>query len=784
MPLEPGQRLSHYRLIEKIGQGGMGLVFKALDTSLNREVALKVLPDDMASNADRLSRFEREARAVAALNHPGIVTIHSVEQDQGVRFFTMELVEGETLEGLMTPQGLPLTRLLDLALPLIDAVAAAHEHGVIHRDLKPANVMVSREGRVKVLDFGLAKLAAASEDEAGDSSEQTQTLTRLGQVLGTLTYMSPEQAQGKSPDHRSDLFSLGVILYEMATGRRPFTGASRADLVSSLLRDTPSPVSSSRSGLPRRLDEIIGRCLEKDPARRYQSARELHADLAGLASGSTQPTGAVAGAGGAWRRHWKLALAVVLVGSAVVESGLVIWRRPSQRSSEVRPPTIPSAPITSVATQAGRAPARSIAVLPFVNMSAEKETEYFSDGITEELINALAKVKDLKVPARTSVYALSGKDLGIQEIGQRLGVETVLEGSVRRSGDQLRITAQLINVTDGYHMWSERYDRKMADVFAIQDEIAASIVSALELRLSPGETQALAGPPTTDVRAYDYYLRGRQYFHRGGKKNYDFAREMFAKAIEIDPGFARAHAGIADISSFTYMYMNSSPEVLRRAEEASRKALELVPNSAEAHASRGLALSLTNQHEEAERQFEEAIRLDPRLFEPYYFYARDCFTQGKMEKAEMLFRKAAEARPEDFQSRMLRLGVLEALHRPKEELMPVAQEAIQVAQNHLALNPDDVRALYMTGNALVSIGERERGLELAAKALAVDPNDTSILYNVACLYSVARMRDEAVDTLTKAVAAGFNQKSWIEKDADFDFIRDDPRYKALLDSMK
>ncbi|MBI4168422.1 MAG: protein kinase [Acidobacteria bacterium] len=766
MSPEAGQMLSHYRLIDEIGRGGMGVVYRALDTSLDRHVAVKVLPPEVTADTDRLERFRREAKAIAALNHPGIVTIHSVEESGGVHFLTMELVQGRTLDTVIPPAGLPLARFFEVAVQLADAVSAAHERGVVHRDLKPANVMVIEGAAVKVLDFGLAKLRKA-EALSDESTEPTRTVTQEGRLLGTVPYMSPEQIQGRPADHRSDLFALGIILYEMATGKRPFRGESPADVASSILRDTPAGVTDLRAGLPAHLGQVIRRCLEKDPARRYQTAVAVRNELEDLQS--TIASGAAPAVPSRKRRK-----AVVAAGAAaallISVFGYVLW----QRSGGHAPPA---------SGGPGPEAAASIAILPFENMSADKENEYFSDGITEELINALVKVQGLKVPARTSVFALKGKDLSIQEIGRTLGVGTVLEGSVRKSGDRIRITAQLINVADGYHLWSERYDREMKDVFAVQDEISQNIVRALRVTLSPREERAIRGTPTSDTQAYDYYLRGRRVFHLSGRRNWGTAREMFSRAIAIDPGYALAYAGIADTSAFLYMYAESTDENLERSRSASQKALELAPDLAEAHASRGLALSLTRQYEEADREFETAIRLDPKLFEAYYFYARDCWVQGKHDKAAPLFEKAFEVRPEDYQAPILLAGVYVSLGRPVDAQASM-RRALSIIQARLETHPEDVRALYLGAGALVGTGQVEQGLEWADRALAIEPKESGLLYNVACVYSTAGRTEEAIGLLERAIEAGFAQKEWIENDSDLDSLRDHPRFKALLRKMR
>ncbi|MEE9561776.1 MAG: serine/threonine-protein kinase, partial [Thermoanaerobaculia bacterium] len=441
-----GQTISHYRIIDKLGEGGMGAVYVAEDETLGRSVALKVLPPEMADNPDRLRRFEREAKTVAALNHPNIVTIHSVEAVEGVHFITMELVDGESLESHIPSGGMDLKRFFALAVPLADALDTAHARGITHRDLKPANVMLSAEGRVKVLDFGLAKLAQGA-DVAEETQIRTQTLTQEGTILGTVPYMSPEQVQGLPTDSRTDIFSLGVMLYEMATGKRPFAGETQAALISSILKDVPQPANEVKDELPNHLGRVIRRCLEKAPGRRYQTARDLKNELEEL----------------------------------------------EREAGAEEPEKIPS-----------------MAVLPFADFSPDKDQDYFCEGIAEEIINLLVKVEGLRVASRTSAFQIKAAATDIREIGEKLNVDTVLGGSVRKAGDRLRVTAQLINVADGYHIWSERYDRTMEDIFAIQDEIGEAIVEALKIELSPeAKADKRKKEAETDPQAYDLYLRGR-----------------------------------------------------------------------------------------------------------------------------------------------------------------------------------------------------------------------------------------------------------------------------------
>jgi serine/threonine protein kinase/Tfp pilus assembly protein PilF len=714
MPLEPGQTLSHYRLLEKVGEGGMGVVWKAVDTTLGREVALKLLPDALARDPARLARLESEAKTIAALNHPHIVTLYSIEESDARRFLTMEFVSGRTLSELLPADGFAFGELMRIALPVADAVGAAHRRGVVHRDLKPRNIMVDAEGRVKVLDFGLAQSPPGLTAEELDRT--TQTLA--GQALsGTIAYMSPEQLQAEPTDPSTDVFSLGVVLYEMATGRRPFAGKSAAELMTVILRDAPVPPCRLRTGLPARIDRLIARCLEKDRRYRLQSAVDL---------------------------GWEL---------------------------------------EQLQAEAQREEVRAVAVLPFVDLSREKDQDYLCDGLAEEILIALSKLEGLRVASRAASFRFRSSEADVRETGRRLGVETLVHGSVRKAGERLRVAVELVNVADGFEIWAEVYDRCIEDVFSVQDEIAQRVVRALGVRLSEAERLTLARPVTTDVQAFDYYLQARKFFYQYSGQSMRFARELFERAIALDPGYARAWSGVADCCAFLYLNAGRRSEDLEQADAASLRAVELDPGLAEAHASRGSALSLRGLHDPAEQAFEAAIRLSPDLFEARYFYARDAFARGDPEKAIQQYEQAMRARPEDYQSPLLVGQIFEDLGRTVEA-QAVRRRGVRIAEEHLRLRPDDARALYMGANGLVALGETTRGLEWADRALALDPGDAMLLYNIGCIKSLAGAGDEALDCLERAVGAGFRFRDWMEHDSNLDLVRSHPRFQALMQSLE
>ncbi|MBI4408391.1 MAG: tetratricopeptide repeat protein [Gemmatimonadetes bacterium] len=481
----------------------------------------------------------------------------------------------------------------------------------------------------------------------------------------------------------------------------------------------------------------------------------------------------------------KLVLALALLGFPIALVLAWIYDvSPGGITRETKPDTgePPEVHAPSAARTTSPSEIRSIAVLPFADLSPERDQEYFSDGIAEELLNALSKVGRLRVPARTSSFAFKGKNVDVREMGRTLGVESVLEGSVRKAGERLRITAQLIEVASGYHLWSERYDRELGDVFAIQDDIAHSILEALDVTPTRREQAVLACCPAADVRAYEYYLRGRQFFHRATRQSIEASLQMFRQAIELDPSYALAWAGLADTLTYLASFWEHTEEHVREAEAASRRALELAPGLAEAHVARGHALALAKRTDEAERHFERAIALDPQLFEAYYLYARVLLTVGKFEKSAQLFEQATRIRPEDYQAPALAAGVYVALGR-SDASRAAARRVVEVVERHLELNPDDVRAVYLGAGAFAHLGEKQRAREWAERALRMLPGDPGVEYNVACTLVKLGESEAALDTLERAVAHGFAKREWIEHDSDLEPLRGQARFQKLLASM-
>jgi serine/threonine-protein kinase len=626
MALTIGTQLGSHEITALLGKGGMGEVYRARDLKLKREVAIKILPEEFARDADRVSRFQREAELLASLNHPNIAAIYDVEEASNSRFLVLELVEGDTLADRIKHGAIPIEEALPIAKQIAGALGEAHQKGIIHRDLKPANVKVTPDGRVKVLDFGLAKACERNQANAALSSSPTLlsvAATNAGLILGTAAYVSPEQAEGKKLDIRSDIFSFGTVLYEMFSGRRAFGGDTIVQVLTAVLRDDPPPLTLSAA-----LDGIIRRCLAKQPGARFQTMSDV---------------------------------------------GTALARVP------------PAAPAVE---------APSIAVLPFASMSPDPDNEYFSDGISEEIINALSQIGGLHVAARTSSFSFKGKSMEVGDIARRLNVRHVLEGSVRKAGSRLRVTAQLVDAANGYQLWSERYDREMVDVFDVQDEIARAIVRRLQVALAPQAEVRLVRPTTHNMEAYQQYLKGRAMLYRRGPW-IARALESFQTAVVLDPDYAQAWAGVADAYTvLCYSGYRRPDQIMPAAVTAAKRAILADAGSAEAHnAAATVALLWERDFEKAEREFLEALRLSPEYMQARCWYGL-FFLQwevGRLDEGLAELQRAHKADPLSGYATMVLSFGLAAVQR--------FQEAVARARTAIEQDPESFVVQWELGMA-------------------------------------------------------------------------------------
>jgi serine/threonine protein kinase/tetratricopeptide (TPR) repeat protein len=690
-----GQTISHFRLVEKIGGGGMGVVYKAEDTRLHRQVALKFLPEEVSKNRQALMRLEREAQSASALNHPNICSIHDINESGDQTFIVMELLEGRTLRERVAQGPIETGELLDIAVQITDALEAAHAKSIIHRDLKPANIFITSRGQAKILDFGLAKFTEVRPDSTDTTLTAGESLTGAGSTVGTIAYMSPEQARGETLDTRSDLFSLGAVLYEMATGKQPFVGNTPAVIFNAILSTNPTSPIQLAPELPGELDRIINKALEKDRKLRYQSASDLLADLQRL------------------KRDLDSGRAVAAVETARVPS---------------------------------------LAVLPFANMSGDKEQEYFSDGLAEEIINALTKLSGLKVAARTSSFFFRGKEGDIREIGAKLNVENVLEGSVRKSGNRIRITAQLISIADGYHLWSERYDREMTDIFAIQDEISQAITERLRVRLAA--SQPLLKRYTENVEAYNLYLKGRHHVDKWTPEGLAKGKEYLEQAIVIDRNYALAWYGLTYYYYLMGYFAYTEPkEAFDQSKQAILRALELDETLLEAHAFLGIFRAYEFDWDGAEREFRRALELNPQSVDArtsyHFFYLAP---MGRFDEAISGTRELIERDPlSPFLH--FRLGVWYAYARQTDQ-------AVEQLLNALDLDPNYMMALVLAGKLYAGMGKHEEAIRATEKAVQLTGRSNQNLGYLGLVYAAVGRIEEARKLLEELKAR--DQKTYVQ----------------------
>jgi TolB-like protein/Tfp pilus assembly protein PilF/predicted Ser/Thr protein kinase len=680
-----GQTISHYRILRKLGGGGMGVVYEAEDTKLGRHVALKFLPEDLAQDAQALERFQREARAASALNHPNICTLYEIDEVNGQHFIAMELLDGQTLQQRIAGRPMDTETIFELAMQIASALEAAHGKGIVHRDIKPANIFVTSLGQAKMLDFGLAKLAPAGTEASNQPTLSVErNLTTPGQALGTIAYMSPEQVAGKELDARTDLFSFGAVLYEMATGRQAFSGNTSGVIFHSILEKSPAAASRLNPELPARLEEIIGKALEKDREVRYQHAADIRADLKRLKRDTTSGTTAVNVAVPTtpwWRKKSAgIAVAVVLLVVVGVAGARYLWTRRSQAIG-------------------------SVAVLPFTGSGSSPGTEFLQEGVSDGITDALSQMPNLKVMASSSVFRYKGKENDPQQAGRDLKVDAVLTGRMVQSGDTLAVNAELVNVADGSQIWGERYSTRLADVAGLQQEIVRDVSDKLRLRLSGEQHQRLDRRPTEDAEAYQFYALGRHEMDKFSDNGWKKAAGFFQQAVDKDPGYAAAYAGLAE--AYAMLGAESdlpSKEAYEKARAAANRAIALDDRLADAHASLGYVNWVTWEFGAAERELRRALELNPNLAIGHLYYGRYLCSLRRFSESEQEVERAQELDPLSLQVALDAATLLYFRHQ-FDQAVAQGHKVLEIDPNYATAHAGLSQIYYATANYAQAVEE-------------------------------------------------------------------------------
>ncbi len=711
-----GQTISHYRITAKLGEGGMGAVYRANDEKLRREVALKFLPADVAADAEARKRLVKEARAASRLNHPNIGTIYEVNDEGDAPFIAMELVKGESLKQRLQRGTLPPADLLNIARQIADGLEEAHQAGVLHRDIKPANVMLDDHGRVKILDFGIATLTGRQRGQ-GETEESfvSRTATQPHATTGgTIPYMAPELLRGETADARSDIFAFGVLLYECLAGRLPFRGDTPIDTLHAILHQPATPLRSLVREAPAEWEQFLERCLDKSPSRRFPSMTDLRAALNRMTAQAAAPRAE-----------------------------------------------------------------KSLAILYFENAGGAKDDEYLRDGITEDIITEISKIKDLWVFTRSAVVGHRDKPVTAPQVGQELNATYVLEGSLRRAGNRLRITARLVETRTARAVWAERYDRELKDVFELQDEIARSIADALRITLSPQEEKAIARKPTENTEAYNFYLRGRGYARRWTRSDLEFAIQMFERAIQLDPRFALAYAGLASACAYIYFPHDQNPRWIEKGLQASEAALGLDPQLPEAVAARARLYWAERNHDKAIEFALRAIALKPDCEGAYWTLGQAYFTSDRWHDAAAIAERAVEVSGDDYNVYIPYANALSRLGQ-EEAALRLRRQQLRALELQLERVPDDARARVLLANNYAALGNERDAYQEVDKAIALRPNDANVLYNAACLYGKLQKKAESLSLLKKSIAAGWSNTDWVARDPDLACLHGDPEFDRLI----